>query len=98
MNRDNKLKYYIKKGLDEELKDIKLHRESKDKIMEIVSKKQGIFKRFLEYEVVIPVKSVVAVFTAFFIGIGYITYPAIKVSESDIVRSKIEVIRLSERR
>ena len=98
MNDDKKLKDFINKTIDNELNNIGFSFESQEKIYREVLKqtpiKESIIKRFLNYEIVIPIKPAIAIAVALFIGLGSTSYAMFKVDERDILASKIEIVKL----
>lgn len=98
MKDDKILKEYIKSKIDEELSPMTFSNKSKEEILRRSNSKYGFIKRILEYEITVSIQPIVAISLAVFIGIGYMLYPMVTISEQDILTSKIEVVELQSRR
>jgi len=95
---DKELKDLIKKNIDIELDNISFSQKSKEEVIYRYKREESMFKRFLEYEISIPVKPLIAISAAMVISISYAIYPIVKIDENDVLSSKIEIVNLTARR
>ena len=95
---DKRLKEQVQQNLDKELHSIKFSHKSKSIVVHRVKSRQSLLRRFLDYEIEIPMKPAVALVVLCSIGIGYLSYPALKVNEKDISENRIEIVQITARR
>jgi hypothetical protein len=91
MKKDETMKNILKDQWKEEVESIYFDQKGKEHVLHTIST-QSFLKRWLEYEIEIPLTSMVAVLLIFCISTGIFTYPMLKVEEQEIINSRIEVI------